>query len=83
MIGLDGQGVRLPRNLLKMGPNLVRGFSPAGIGPRDITPFTSDDALGGTSYWGASLEFQNPFYFLPKDAGFKGAVFVDAGSVWG
>ena len=28
---------------------------------------TSNDALGGTMYWGASLEFQYPFYFLPKD----------------
>ena len=67
----------------KMGPNLVRGFQPAGIGPRDITPGTSNDALGGTMYWGASLEFQYPFYFLPKDSGFKGAIFVDSGSVWG
>ena len=46
----------------QMGPNLVRGFAPAGIGPRDLTqyPWTGvyGDALGGTSYWGASLEFQ-------------------------
>ena len=34
-------------------------------------------------YWGASLEFQYPFYFLPKDAGFRGAVFVDSGAEWG
>ena len=34
-------------------------------------------------YWGASLEFQYPFYFLPKDAGFRGAVFIDSGSEWG
>jgi outer membrane protein insertion porin family len=67
----------------KMGPNLVRGFQPAGIGPRDITPGTTNDNIGGTMYWGASLEFQYPFYFLPKDAGFRGAVFVDTGSVWG
>ncbi len=67
----------------KMGPNLVRGFQPAGIGPRDITFGTTNDNIGGTKYWGASLEFQYPFYFLPKDSGFKGAVFVDAGSVWG
>jgi outer membrane protein insertion porin family len=67
----------------KMGPNLVRGFQPAGIGPRDITSGTTDDNIGGTMYWGASLEFQYPFYFLPKDAGFRGAVFVDSGSVWG
>jgi outer membrane protein insertion porin family len=67
----------------KMGPNLVRGFEPAGLGPRDITNGTSNDNIGGTMYWGASLEFQYPFYFLPKDAGFRGAVFVDSGSVWG
>jgi outer membrane protein insertion porin family len=67
----------------KMGPNLVRGFQPAGLGPRDLTPGTSGDALGGTYYWGASLEVQYPFYFLPKDAGFRGAVFVDSGAEWG
>jgi outer membrane protein insertion porin family len=67
----------------KMGPNLVRGFEPAGLGPRDLTYGTSNDNIGGTMYWGASLEFQYPFYFLPKDSGFRGAVFVDAGSVWG
>jgi outer membrane protein insertion porin family len=67
----------------KMGPNLVRGFEPAGFGPRDTTPFTAGDPLGGTMYWGASLEMQYPFYFLPKDSGFRGAVFVDSGSEWG
>ena len=82
MIGLGGQEVRLLDDF-KMGPNLVRGFAPAGLGPRDITPGTSNDAIGGTNYWGASLEFQYPFYFLPKDTGFRGAVFFDAGSVWG
>ncbi len=82
IVGTDGSEVRLLDDF-KMGPNLVRGFAPAGIGPRDITTGTSNDALGGTDYWGASLEFQYPFYFLPKDAGFRGAVFMDAGSVWG
>ncbi len=67
----------------KLGPNLVRGFQPAGLGPRDVTPLAADDAIGGTMYWGASLEFQYPFYFLPKDAGLRGAVFVDSGSEWG
>jgi outer membrane protein insertion porin family len=81
MIGLAGQGVRLLDDF-KMGPNLVRGFAPAGLGPRDITPGTSNDAIGGTDYWGASIELQYPFYFLPKDSGFRGAVFIDSGSVW-
>jgi outer membrane protein insertion porin family len=70
----------------QMGPNLVRGFAPAGIGPRDLTqyPWTGvyGDALGGTSYWGASLEFQMPLHFLPKDTGVKVAAFADAGSLW-
>ena len=82
MIGLDGDYVRMLDDF-KMGPNLVRGFAPAGIGPRDVTPGTTNDNIGGTNYWGASLEFQYPFYFLPKDSGFRGAVFVDSGSVWG
>jgi outer membrane protein insertion porin family len=67
----------------QLGPSLVRGFAPAGIGPRDVTPGTFQDALGGTMYWGASVEAQTPFYFLPKDSGIKGAVFADAGSLWG
>jgi outer membrane protein insertion porin family len=83
MIGLrNGGQVRLLDDF-KMGPNLVRGFQPAGIGPRDITPGANGDALGGTMYWGASLELQYPMYFLPKDSGIRGAIFVDSGSVWG
>jgi outer membrane protein insertion porin family len=82
--GWDG-GVRMLDHF-QMGPNLVRGFAPAGIGPRDLTqlPFTGvyGDALGGTYYWGASLELQTPLYFLPKDAGVKVAAFADAGSLW-
>ena len=69
----------------QMGPNLVRGFAPNGIGPRDLTffPFTgSGDALGGTKYWGASAELQMPFWFLPKEVGLKGAVYADAGSLF-
>jgi outer membrane protein insertion porin family len=66
----------------QMGPNLVRGFSPAGLGPRDLTPGTANDALGGSLYWGASVEAQTPLYFLPKDIGVKFAVFADAGSLW-
>jgi outer membrane protein insertion porin family len=65
----------------QMGPNLVRGFAPAGLGPRDLTS-TNQDPLGGTMFWGASLEAQAPFTFLPKDAGLKGAVFADVGSLW-
>jgi outer membrane protein insertion porin family len=66
----------------QMGPNLVRGFAPNGIGPRDINPFGTQDALGGTKYWGASLEMQMPFWFLPKEVGLKGAIYADAGGLY-
>ena len=66
----------------QMGPNLVRGFETSGIGPRDLTPGSTMDALGGSVYWGASVELQTPLFFLPKDVGLKFAVFADAGSLW-
>ena len=66
----------------QMGPNLVRGFAPNGIGPRDINPYGTQDALGGTKYWGASLELQMPFWFLPKEMGLKGAIYADAGGLY-
>jgi outer membrane protein insertion porin family len=66
----------------QMGPNLVRGFAPNGIGPRAINPLGSMDALGGTKYWGASFELQMPFWFLPKEVGLKGSVYADAGGLY-
>jgi outer membrane protein insertion porin family len=66
----------------QMGSNLVRGFAPNGIGPRDINPFGTQDALGGTKYWGASFELQMPFWFLPKEMGLRGAVYADAGGLY-
>jgi outer membrane protein insertion porin family len=65
----------------QMGPNLVRGFAPSGFGPRDLTSPTQD-ALGGSLYWGASAELQTPLYFLPKEIGVKLSTFADVGSLW-
>ncbi|MDQ8728768.1 outer membrane protein assembly factor BamA [Bradyrhizobium sp. LHD-71] len=81
IMGLGGGDLRMLDHF-QMGPNLVRGFAPVGIGPRDITLGTAQDALGGTMYWGASVELQMPFWFLPKEAGLKGAIYADAGSLW-
>jgi len=82
IMGLDNNGVRM-LDQFQMGPNLVRGFAPAGLGPRDLTIGTAGDALGGTMYWAASAELQMPFWFLPKEVGLKGSVFADVGSLWG
>ncbi|HEY7296699.1 MAG TPA: outer membrane protein assembly factor BamA [Xanthobacteraceae bacterium] len=81
--GWGGNDVRMLDHFF-MGPQLVRGFAPSGIGPRDLSnwPATPGDALGGTMYWGASIEVQTPIWFAPKEAGVKFAVFADAGSLW-
>ena len=51
------------------GPQLVRGFAPNGFGPRDITPGTTMDNLGGNAYWTTSAELQAPVPFVPPDVG--------------
>lgn len=81
-----GEDLRILDNFFK-GPDLVRGFEPNGIGPRDLASgipgdFSTSDALGGTLYWGTTAEIQFPLSFLPKEVGLKAAVFADAGSLW-
>lgn len=63
------------------GPDLVRGFRTSGIGPRDLNS-SNLDAIGGTAYFGGTLEVQFPIFGIPKDFGLKGAVFADAGTVF-
>ena len=51
--GWGGQDLRMLDHF-QGGPNLVRGFAPAGFGPRDLTPGTNQDALGGSIFWAAT-----------------------------
>jgi outer membrane protein insertion porin family len=60
----------------------VRGFAPIGFGPRDITPGTTQDNIGGNVYWTTSAELQAPVPFVPAEAQLKMALFSDAGSLW-
>jgi outer membrane protein insertion porin family len=64
------------------GPQLVRGFAPSGFGPRDITPGTTQDNIGGNMYWTTSAELQAPMPLVSADAQLKVALFADAGSLW-
>jgi outer membrane protein insertion porin family len=64
------------------GPQLVRGFAPNGFGPRDLTPGTTMDNVGGNAYWATSYELQSPIPLVPSSIGLKAAVFADAGSLW-
>ncbi|MCJ8147693.1 outer membrane protein assembly factor BamA [Shinella sedimenti] len=58
----------------------LRGFESAGIGPRATS---TGDALGGTTYFTASAEASFPLPAIPRDSGFRGAVFIDAGTLYG
>lgn len=83
IIGYGNQKLRQTDNF-NLGPELVRGFAPSGIGPRDISELpTSSSALGGTTYFGASAEVQFPILGMPKEIGLKGALFADAGTLFG
>jgi outer membrane protein insertion porin family len=68
-----------------LGPALVRGFAPGGIGPRDVSdPYNSTaNSLGGTKYVGASGEVEFPLPGVPKEMGLKGGIFADAGTLFG
>jgi outer membrane protein insertion porin family len=90
--GWGGEGLRMLDHF-QGGPNMVRGFAPAGFGPRDVTQWAqlcptatigacgTNDALGGSLYWAATVEFQTPMFFAPKDFGMKIALFADAGQL--
>jgi outer membrane protein insertion porin family len=58
----------------------LRGFESGGIGPRATS---TGDSLGGETYFTASAEASFPLPLISRDAGFRGAVFVDAGTLYG
>lgn len=77
--GWGGQDVRLI-DLFFKGGETIRGFDRAGFGPRDLN---TGDALGGANYWATTAEIRFPIPFVPDDLGIQGAVFADAGSLFG
>ncbi|TCL94092.1 Beta-barrel assembly machine subunit BamA [Rhizobium sp. PP-WC-2G-219] len=64
----------------QIGSSEIRGFERNGIGPRSRE---YGDAIGGTTYFTASAEATFPLPGVPRDAGFRGAVFADAGTLYG
>jgi outer membrane protein insertion porin family len=63
-----------------MGPSFMRGFRPAGIGPRQVKDGVND-ALGGDSYAVARFEAEFPIG-VPEEYGISGGVFYDIGNLW-
>ncbi|RZN35368.1 outer membrane protein assembly factor BamA [Bradyrhizobium sp. Leo121] len=79
--GWGGQQVPLMNSFFG-GPNLVRGFATNGFGPRDLTPGTTMDNVGGSAYWATTAELQSGIPGVPDEYGLKASAFVDAGSVF-
>jgi len=79
--GWGGQQVPLMNSFFG-GPTMVRGFAPNGFGPRDLTPGTTMDNVGGSMYWATTAELQSSIPGVPNEYGLKATAFVDAGSVF-
>lgn len=77
--GWGDQDVRL-LDLFYRGGETIRGFERSGYGPRDTL---TTDALGGKTFWAANAEVRFPLPFIPEEIGMSGAVFADAGSLFG
>ncbi len=67
-------------NRFLLGPSVIRGFEPGGIGPRDQTN-GADDALGGNLFVAARFDAEFPLG-LPEEYGITGAAFYDVGNLW-
>jgi outer membrane protein insertion porin family len=80
--GWGGQQVPLMNSFFG-GPTMVRGFAPYGFGPRDLTPGSTMDNVGGSMYWATTAELQSSIPGVPDEYGLKASAFVDAGSVFG
>ncbi len=77
--GWGGEDVRL-LDLFYKGGETVRGFNRSGYGPRDLV---TTDSLGGQTFWTATAEVRFPLPLIPDELGMSGAVFADAGSLFG
>lgn len=76
--GMAGQTLRVSDKFM-LGGESLRGFEPAGVGPRYKRGFQEN--LGGDRMFMASVEGKFPLG-LSKDYGVNGVVFVDSGTTW-
>ena len=75
-----GSGTNRSVDRFILGPSIMRGFEPGGIGPRDQSNGV-DDALGGNFFAVARFEAEFPLG-LPEEYGITGGVFYDVGNLW-
>ncbi|WP_266346933.1 outer membrane protein assembly factor BamA [Kaistia dalseonensis] len=76
-----GQDVAVLDNFYR-GGETIRGFQSFGYGGR-YQGVDDSYAIGGTNYYNATLEVQFPMPVFPEEFGLRGAVFADAGTLFG
>ncbi len=79
--GYGGEDVRI-LDLFFKGGETIRGFDTSGIGPRDLTPGTDNDALGGKIFAASTLELRFPLPKVPERFGLSAATFFDAATLY-
>ena len=77
--GWGGKSVRVLDDFFQ-GGETIRGFATYGYGPVDAA---TGIPVGGKNYWVTSAEVQFPLPGISPEFGFRGALFADAGSLWG
>ncbi|KQX19975.1 MULTISPECIES: outer membrane protein assembly factor BamA [unclassified Sphingomonas] len=93
-----GQDIRLVDRFYLGEPDM-RGFGIRGVGPRVIRRFidpqtgqfaetsnnnlTTDDALGGNTYYKGRLELEIPLGNGARELGLRPSIFMDVGAVFG
>ncbi|MEP2642226.1 outer membrane protein assembly factor BamA [Roseobacter sp.] len=75
-----GSGTNRAVDRFMNNTNIIRGFEPGGIGPRDLS-VSEEDPLGGNLYVAARFEAEFPVG-LPEEFGITGGLFYDVGNVW-
>ena len=75
-----GQGRVVDR--FRLGGNVMRGFEPGGIGPREYDGEVVNDALGGDKFAVMRIEALFPIG-IPEEYGISGGFFYDVGNLWG
>ncbi|MCB1363041.1 MAG: outer membrane protein assembly factor BamA [Rhodobacteraceae bacterium] len=80
MMNWTGNGFSRSVDRYVLNPDILRGFEPGGIGPRDQTG-TANDFLGGNIFAVARFEAEFPIG-LPEEIGLRGGLFYDIGNLW-
>lgn len=79
--GLGSEPVQVLDNFYR-GGETIRGFASFGYGAR-YQGLADSYAIGGTNYYNATAELQFPLPLFPEEFGLRGAVFADAGTLFG